>query len=150
MSSPTLSLESLEQYSDEQASKINQLIGRGFAFSETLPKLNVWVEFRNSLWGKGLPHLRDSLSSATKSVVQIPEMIPEALDLPGKKILVRSEYEIAEQAILSANDNGREALRLQPPVPSGSRRTVDKGYGSQSAREAVSGHCRLCDHPIKF
>ena len=112
MSSSTLSLESLEQYSDEQASKINQLISRGFAFSdsETLPKLNVWVEFRNSLWGKGLPHLRDSLSNATKSVVQIPEMTPEALDLPGKKILVRSEYELAEQAILSANENGREAF----------------------------------------
>jgi len=109
MSAPTLSLESLRQYSEEQTSKINLLIS-DLAFHNPLPRLGIWAEFRHSLWGKGLSHLRDPIYTTGQSVVQGPQVIPQALGLPGRKILVRSEYEQAEQAILSANENGRDAF----------------------------------------
>ena len=54
----TLSLESLGQYCDEQASRTNQLISDGFLTS-TPPDLNERVEFRNSLRMSSLPQLPD-------------------------------------------------------------------------------------------
>ena len=43
--------------------------------------------------------------------------------------LCRAEANMGELNFATANSN--EALRLQPPVPSGSQRTVVKGKGSK-------------------
>ena len=118
-------LESLAQYSDEQASRINELISRGF-LTDTSDGRKAWDKFRDSLWGKGLQHLQLPLTDDTQSVVQDPEevprrarpvvKVPEEIPLPlyffSKRILVRSEYEEAEQEILLANESGREAFMV--------------------------------------
>jgi len=118
----TLSLESLWQYCDEQTSRINQLISDGF-LTDTSRDLKAWDEFRNSLWGQGLQHLHVPLTDEARSVVQdpdeiprpvvkVPDEIPPPLYFPSKRILVRSEYEEAEQEILLANEDGREVFMV--------------------------------------
>lgn len=77
--------------------------------------------------GEGLQCLRDPLSNDAHSIVQIPEKTPMALarSLHSRKILVRSEYEEAELAILLANGGYCEGFIVSghpgigsPPFPS--------------------------------
>ena len=118
----TLSLERLEEYRDEQASRINRLINDG-VFIDTLDDLKGWDKLRDSLWGKGLQHLQVPPTDDARSVVEDPEEpprpvieVPEGIPPPlfpyGRRILERSEYEEAEQNILLANDGGHEAFMV--------------------------------------
>ena len=135
-----LSLESLGQYCDEQASRINGLINGGVLI-DTLDDLKEWDKLRNSLWGKGLQHLQVPLTDDARSVVEDPEETPrpvvedpEGIPPPlfpyGRRILERSEYEEAEQKILLANEGGCEAFMVSgnprigsPPCSFDIRRT---------------------------
>ncbi len=119
-------LEGLQEYRDKQMSRIKKLIDLRFAFSDVPPEDKIFIKFRDSLWGKGLLHLQDPLSNGQRSVVQTPhDKTPRALSLPGGKILERSEYKEAEQAILWANKSHCDAFIVtghpgigSPPFPS--------------------------------
>ena len=118
----TSSLESLGQYGDEQASIINELI-EGGALIDTVGHVKAWDKFRDSLWGKGLQHLQVPPTDDARSVVQgtdetlrpvvrVPEELPPPLFFYSRKVLERSEYQKAEQEILLANEDGRQAFMV--------------------------------------
>ncbi len=106
-----LHLEVLQEYRDIQARRLENLIFR-FAFSDATPEQEIFVKFRDSLWGKGLLHLQDPLSNDQRSVVKTPEDTPWALSLPGGKILERSEYKEAEQVVLWANKDKGDVVNI--------------------------------------
>jgi len=130
-SSPTMSLRSLNKYARSQTAKINEN-KKYFTAADSS-----WIQLRDSLWGKGLrsltvsprdlQKLRSSLDEdplpnvtpTTYPVVKIPETMPDLWDLRGQQhLLVRSEYEEAEKAALSANEEGSDMFLItgQPGV----------------------------------
>ena len=116
-----MTLEDLVKHVPAQTTKIKQLIDRHDRFSNIG---SAWAAFRGSLWGERLGSLEENqpLSNATRStrpVVEVPATFP-GIDLMGSpKILVRSEYEEAEQAVLLANADDVDAFivtGIGPPL----------------------------------
>ena len=153
-----MSLEDLESHIDNQNGKIQKLIQNGY-FSALEPRFLGWERFRESLWGKGLEHLRaetfeaqeiadeptpevdmddgslsdiemddEPPSSAAATVVKIPEAILDVWGLDSPWVLVRSEYEEASRAALSANTEYDDVLIItgQPGIgpPLSDRKSV--------------------------
>jgi hypothetical protein len=112
--SPTMSnsLDDLKKHIPDQTLKIDQIINSSDHFSDSGPDVSAWATVRDSLWGKGLASLDDPLSNTTRHVVKIPEIMPDLWGLNNSRILVRSEYEEAEQAALSASAKYVEAFLL--------------------------------------
>ena len=152
-----MSLKDLESHIDDQNNKFKKHIENG-CFSDLEPPFRDWENFRFSLWGKWLEHLRvekskeqgevevkmaaelipevetaaepipevemddgslpevetddepPSNAAATRPVVKIPETTSAFWDLDSPWVLVRSEYEEAERAALSANARNDAAL----------------------------------------
>jgi hypothetical protein len=128
--SPTMSLEDLTQFVAPQQHKINELVNQPDYFSDSGRNLPLWAAFRDSLWGRGLEFLRDPLSDATRNVAKIPGEVPRVMGFSGDRILIRSDYEETEQAVLSVNAQGLDALIINgqsgigssPLVPSSAER----------------------------
>lgn len=78
-----------------------------------------WTDFRNRFWGAGLKsleelesvvrdkfnpirdsYIRPDLPPTTRSVITVPKNLPTIRDLHSQKILVRSDYNEAEKAVV--------------------------------------------------
>ena len=116
-----MSLEDLTQHAALQQEKINQLLGANkpasrLCFARVKPSTSPWAALRRSLWGKGLGFLEDqtiishSPPAATRPILEFPRVMRNVWPSASSRILVRSEYEEAEQAVLSANASGMEAF----------------------------------------
>ena len=123
-----MSLEDLTQHTSIQANAINRLIQMG-RFT-TGPVSNVWTEFKESVWKKGLasvevqePVERDGdpiddedlpadTLPALALIAPIPGSLPNVWHSYSQRILVRSEYQGAEQTVLSANEKNKDALLI--------------------------------------
>ena len=127
-----MSLPDLAKYTPGQQQRINELCGSPETFSTSGDAVAAWGRFRDSLWGKD-PDSLETLRWVPKATGQYPHQIPDSYlslnvpatmpdvrDLDGSEFLVRSEYEEAEQAVLSANANGVEAFLVtgQPGIGS--------------------------------
>jgi len=112
-----MSLQDLDEHIPVQEKAINEA-SSGFKPVSTWP--DVWVGFRDSLWGKpiesfeeGVPVERDRSDPVAE--VALPDKhfvvtFPEAIlgipwTLGCERILVRSEYREAEQAIVSSSNS---------------------------------------------
>jgi len=86
-----------------------------------------WEAFHNSYWGKGLDFLQEKmlvergenpvedptlpdLFPPTCSVLSPHPILAAAWALSSRKVLVRSEYYEAEEAALSANEEGKDVF----------------------------------------
>ena len=124
-----MELKELVEYASDQERTINQLIGYSgyFANFEDHGDVPSWPKFRNFLWGNvgALAPLKareelevqrveveedDGMAPATQPIVEIPTVLAKLLYLESSHILVRSEYEEAEQAALVANETGVAAF----------------------------------------
>ena len=123
-----MSLEDLTQHASTQTDAINRLIQMG-RFT-TGPVSNTWTEFKESVWKKGLASVEvqepverdddpiddydlpeDTLPVSTL-VAPIPGSLPNVWHSYSQRILVRSEYQEAEQTVLSANEENKDALLI--------------------------------------
>jgi len=129
-----MSLEDLTQYASAQTDAINRLIQMGRL--TTGPISNTWSKFKESVWKKGLASVEahepverddDPLDDeetdsdtipVSALVAPLPGSLPKVWDSYSKRILVRLEYQEAEQAVLSANENNKDALIIagQPGI----------------------------------
>jgi len=124
-----MELKELVEYASDQERKINQLIGYPgyFAKFEDHGDVPSWPKFRDFLWGnvRALAPLEtreeletqrveveedDETAPSTRPIVEIPAILAKLLYLESSHILVRSEYEEAEQAALVANEAGVAAF----------------------------------------
>ena len=115
--SSTMPLQDLAKYATGQTAKINNHMAH--PVDAVLP----WTRLRDSLWGKGLASLESSpqelqkllslqdedplpdITPTTHLIVKIPETMPNSWSLRSQHLLVRPEYEEAEEAALSASLN---------------------------------------------
>ena len=123
-----MSLRDLEEHIKVQEEAIAQFAA---GLKANTPNCSIWGPFRDSLWGKGLdaflkqeqvergdrpvPTLPDP---PPRFVAFLPKTLPREWGLKGGKILVRSEYEEAEEVTLSANTSGNDVLVIggQPGI----------------------------------
>lgn len=140
-----MSLEDLTQYASAQTDAINRLISMG-RFT-TGPISARWTEFKDSVWKKGLASLEkqelverddDPLEDYLISpdaippsalTATIPSTLPNVWGSSSQRILVRFDYQEAEETALSANGNNKDALLVAghpgiglPPSRSTTRR----------------------------
>ena len=123
-------LQELEAHIPDQTRKINRLINISTHFS-TFVEEEVgpsWVTFRNSVWGNASELAPSDASEgqaglevhqeidvgvtgggepsgdtpSTHALVKLPETLPDMWNFDSSHVLVRSEYEEAEQAALAA------------------------------------------------
>jgi len=115
-SSPAMSFDMLKECIDIQNNAIEKLPSDAFSLKSSGDA--AWEGFRKEFWGKGLTFLEKQESvdrgsdpvadddlpekppSGTFSVMEVPESLPITMGLSSTKIMVRSEYNEAEQAAL--------------------------------------------------
>jgi hypothetical protein len=107
-----------------QTAVINALLASGLFSTSDVPL--PWIEFKESIWGVGSAslatreevkrdepiqdyYLPDPVPDKTW-VVNIPNALPAPWDSSNRRILVRSEYYEAEQAVLLAEEKPMEAF----------------------------------------
>jgi hypothetical protein len=140
-----MSLEDLTQYIPTQTTAIKRLVQAGHFTSG--PTSLAWTEFKDSVWKKGLessqsqePVERDEEPidedyvpadsvPPLALVATIPDTLPDVWGSFSKRILVRSDYHEAEQTVLSANANHKDALLV----------TGHHGIGSLPSRLITRG-----------
>jgi hypothetical protein len=123
--SSTMQLDDLTKSVPSQAEAIDQLLDNTDYFSTSWRHSSLWVEFRESVWRKGLARLQtqepfergdDPIENSqilpdivptTRLVANIPSILFRSLGLNGQRVLVRSEYEEAERAALLAFEEKR-------------------------------------------
>jgi len=118
-------LEELSQHTPDQTSKINELVGVPDFFIKPTPRIAAWAQVKDYFWGKELELSQSEAQEAreeeddeslpnvgptTQLVVKIPQAILKIWRPISSHILVRSEYEEAEQAALKANASGFDAF----------------------------------------
>jgi len=114
------------------------------------PACTLWRGFRDSLWGKGIesflkeeevdrglnpvktvptPPPLPNQSHPTHVVAIIPESLPPTWDIKSQKILVRSEYKVAEEAALSIDEPGIDMFVVngQPGIGSFPSFSITRG-----------------------
>jgi hypothetical protein len=129
-------LEGLTQSVPAQTKAIDYLLGNTNYFSTSWYESSSWVEFRDSVWKKGLADLQarepfergddpveDSqtlpdIVPTTRLVTNIPSILSHSVNLREQRVLVRSEYEEAEQAALLAFEEHIDAFAVtgQPGI----------------------------------
>jgi len=112
-----------------------------------------WEAFKNSYWGKGLDSLKEEdpvergenpvedptlpdLFPPTRSVLSPHRILKSAWSLSSRKVFVRSEYYVAEEAAISANEKGKDVFIVTgqrgigpsppPPISHKIRRLIRK------------------------
>ena len=141
-----MSLEDLCKQAPAQQKAINRLLVDPENPLRPLPPgLDVWVGFRNAVWGKGEEpwlqrqkirrdtkdpiendHILPGTLPPTRSIIITPKTLPGVWDIHSQQILVRDEYHITEQAAISANERhvhvfvvaGQPGIGPSPPLPS--------------------------------
>jgi len=125
----------LPQHVNIQEDAINRLTEMGHFIGG--PTSDAWTEFKESVWGKKLESFQaeklvkrdtqdpiedpsippDSVSDKTQVMI-IPSSMPITWGPSKQLILIRSEYEEAEEAALSANRSGRDVFLVtgQPGI----------------------------------
>jgi len=116
-SSPTMSFDMLKECTHIQNNAIAKLPSDAFSPEPSDDKAS-WEGFRKEFWGKGLTFLEKQESvdrgsdlvadddlpekppSGTFPVMEVPKSLPITMGLSSTKIMVRSEYNEAEQAAL--------------------------------------------------
>jgi hypothetical protein len=106
-----MSLQELEEHILSQTLKINQFVNEPSLFANFVDVAHVpsWATFRDSLWGdtSALAPLELDIDvegdgEPPRLVVKLPETLPDVWAFQSSHVLVRSEYEEAEQAALKA------------------------------------------------
>ena len=133
-----MSLQDLTEYVPTQSYKIHEFIVHGDVLSHSGPVHSAWNTFRRFVWRKGLasfesqePVARDAgaISETTPTscmVMKVPPAILDVWDLGSSQILVRSEFQQAERAAVSANTENKYVFLVAgqpgigPPSPSSS------------------------------
>ena len=107
-----------------QTAEINALLASGLFSTSDVPL--PWIEFKESIWGVGYAalatreevkrdepvqdyYLPDPIPDKTW-VVNIPNALPAPWESLNRRILVRSEYYEAEQAVLLAEQKSKQAF----------------------------------------
>jgi hypothetical protein len=151
-SSLTMRLEGLTQsVSAPQTKAIDCLLDNTDYFFTSWRESPLWVEFRDSVWNRGLAGLQtrepfergddpveDSkilpdVVPTTRLVANIPEILTNSLGLRKRRILVRSEYEEAEQAALLAFEEHIDAFAV----------TGQPGIGTFASRSTATALIRI-------
>lgn len=106
-----MSLQQLEEHIPSQTLQINKFVNEPSVFANfvELEDAPSWGTFRNSIWGNAsaLASLGPDIDveadgEPPRPVVKLPETLPDVFGFESSHILVRSEYEEAEQAALQA------------------------------------------------
>ena len=120
-----MTFEDLRNHIPHQNRKIQELIDKGDCFSDLGPCLRHWGKMKDSLWGKELEYVRagefwaqekvevDDKSASDEppsAVVKLPGLTPRIWNLDNAWVLIRSEYEEAKRAALSANTENAGAF----------------------------------------
>ena len=127
-----MSLQDLTEHVPALSSGIHELVGHADLFSHSGPIHSAWDTFRRSVWGKGVasfefpgPIEGDASAlpetiPASRPVMEVPTTVPNFWDMDISRILVRSEFQEAERAALSANAMNMDAFVVagQPEIGS--------------------------------
>ena len=130
-----MSLEDLSRHAPAQQAAIDHLIDE-LRFVEG-PDSRQWTDFKEAVWGKNLnsfqveklvkrdtedpiedPSIPPGSVPDKTQVMMIPSSIPITWGPSKQTILIRSEYEEAEAAALSANKSSRDVFLVtgQPGI----------------------------------
>ena len=118
--SPITSLDALTEHVDIQTEAINNLPSGAIT---PFPSLGSWDSFRKEYWGKKLTSLEKPVDvhrgsdpipdedleekpPSNSFVLKLPERLPLSLGLSSTKIVVRSEYNEAEEVAVSSAKAG--------------------------------------------
>jgi len=144
-----MSLKDLVKHAPAQREAIDRLFADPFhPLRIPGPSIPDWSGFRESLWGLGLEPLQEELVERdddpvedirtvpgslppTYSVVTPPETLPKPWKLYSQRILVLSEYNEIEWAVLEANEERKDVFLVtgqpgigSPPSPRHSQNLI--------------------------